>query len=229
MGTDSAASLADKLIDYIKINRVSTTELTDAYGKKGLLDLKMRPVSQGIRAVGKVFYAPSFFESNWFTHLLLQDCPAGHVVVVDGFECGDKAIFGSLVAKYALLYRQAAGIVVAGNVRDAQELIKQKYPIWSYGVTPIGCFNRESEMDKEYFESRKAYFDGGVILADDSGVVFIPKEDITEAFFRKVEFIELQESIWFDCIDRKKLSTFETVCLRKFVNDPAYRDDLAQF
>ena len=35
-------------------------------------------------------------------------------------------------------------------------------------------------------------------------------------FYKKLEWIEEQEDIWFDCIDRKKWNTFETVCLKKY-------------
>lgn len=208
--------LTEQMIRYIKINRVSTTELSDAYAKKGLLDKNVKPVNRGLRAVGRVHYAPSFFGSNWHTHLFMQDCQEGDMVFVEGIECNDKAIFGSLVAKYAILYRQAAGIVVSGFIRDAQEIIKQNYPIWAYGSTPVGCHNYEVDLDKSIYNERKAYFQNGLMVADDSGVVFIPKLEITLALFDRLKEIEIQENIWFDCIDRLKYSTFETVCQKKY-------------
>ena len=40
---------------------------------------------------------------------------------------------------------------------------------------------------------------------------------ITEEFYKKLEQIEYQEDIWFDCIDRRKWNTFDTVCLKKYL------------
>ena len=56
------------------------------------------------------------------------------------------------------------------------------------------------------------------MVCDDSGVVIIPKEQITEDMLQKLIAIEEQEDIWFDCIDRRKWDTFDTVCLKKYKN-----------
>ncbi|MNU05326.1 hypothetical protein D3C72_2500850 [compost metagenome] len=64
--------------------------------------------------------------------------------------------------------------------------------------------------------SRKEIFDGSIAVCDDTGVVIIPKDKHNDEFIERLEFIEEQEDIWFDCIDRKKWSTFDTVCLKKY-------------
>ena len=33
------------------------------------------------------------------------------------------------------------------------------------------------------------------------------------------DFIEQQEDIWFDCLDRLKWDTFDIVCLKKYLED----------
>lgn len=208
--------LIDKIIDYIEENKVSTTEIADVLKKTGEVDIKLNPLTPRNWAVGRVFYAPSFNESNWYTHYFLQNAPKKHIIYVEGVNCGEKAIFGSLVAKYALLYKQAKGLVVSGNLRDVHTLVKEQYPIWCWGKTPIGCVNKDTGIDKEYYEKRKEEFDGSIMIADDSGVVVVKKHQLTEEFLQGLKHIEEQEDIWFDCIDRLKYSTFETVCMRKY-------------
>ena len=97
-------------------------------------------------------------------------------------------------------------------------MFKERYPIWCTGFTPVGCFNRKNEtpFDEEIIKQRKEDVDGAVIVCDDSGVVLIPKEQLTEEFYKKLEAIEEQEDIWFDCIDRRKWDTFDTVCLKRY-------------
>ncbi len=209
-------SIAHKILEYIKINRVSSTEVADALNKTGELDSQLRILIPGSRAVGFVHYVPAVHGSNWHTHLYLSDTPKDSIVLIDAQDCDGKAIFGALVAKYAILYRQAAGIVVTGLIRDVHQLIKERYPIWSYGYTPIGCINEEVPFDSVAFEERKSQYDGAIIVADDTGVVIIRKEQLTEDFYKRLEFMEEQEDIWFDCIDRLKMNTFETVCLKKY-------------
>ncbi len=207
--------LKELIIDFIKRNRVSTTEVADALGKTGLLDARIKAINKQKFAVGPLFYAPSFNGSNWYSHKFIQNVKAGDVVYVEAVKCGNRAVFGELVSKYALLYRQAAAIVVSGYVRDVPNLLKESYPIWAYGGTPIGCVNSDRGLDKEYYEKRIRQLKDAILVADDSGCVIIRARQQTEDFYGKLKKIEDQEDGWFDSIDRRKLSTFETVCLKK--------------
>ena len=213
------ADLTDKILHYIEINRVSSTEVADALKKSGELDPKLSPLMPKKRAVGRVYYAPSFNGSNWHTHYHLQAAPLDHIIYVEGINCAEKAIFGALVAKYAILYKQARALIVSGKVRDGHTLLKEEYPIWSWGLGIIGCANTDNGLDEEYYRKRKQELEGAIIVADDSGVVLIKKDQLTAGFLKSLEEIELQEDIWFDCIDRLKYSTFETVCLKKYKNE----------
>ena len=47
----------------------------------------------------------------------------------------------------------------------------------------------------------------------------IPKESISEEFYNKLIAIEEQEDIWYDCIDRKKWSTYRTICLKEYLEE----------
>jgi len=206
----------NKIIEYIKANRVSTTEVADAMYKMGELDPRLRCLVPGSRAVGVVHYVPAVEGSNYYTHKYLRDTPRDSVVYVDAQTCGGLAIFGGLVVKFLMLYRQAAGVVVGGLVRDAHQILKEKWPVWAYGTTPIGCVNKDVPFDENYYLQRKKEIDGAIIVADDCGVIIIPEEKQTEELCERLEFIEWQEDMWFDCIDRRKWDTFDTVCLKKY-------------
>ncbi len=184
-------SMRDKIIEFIKENRVSTTEVADCLGKTGALP-NVLPLISGQFSVGVVKWVYAYDESNWEVHEQLQNVEKGKIIFVESFNCGERAIFGELVSKYLLLYRQAQALVVKGMVRDAHRIIKEKYPVWCTGVTPIGCFNRKNdkEFDEQIKESRREMYDGSVAVCDDSGVVIIPKEKLNEDFLKELVFIE---------------------------------------
>lgn len=205
-----------QIIEFIQVNRVSSTELADAYGKRGLLDERLTAIGLGLRAVGPAFYIAGFLESNWHVHRLMSDAPKGSVAVVEMYPETDRAIIGELVAKFGILYRQLSGIVVLGNVRDTQELQRQAYPIWSFGSSPIGCANVETEFQNAWFEDRSNAIGGGLVVADTTGVVHISPEDVNDELLVRLVELEDQESRWFDAIDRLKMTTFQTVCLRHY-------------
>lgn len=216
----TSSDCKSRIVDFIKRNRVSSTEVADCLGKTGAIP-RVRSVNRGHFAVGNVYWTYAYGETNWQVHEQIQHVSEGDVVLTEVFECHDRAIFGDLVAKYLLLYRQASALVVSGNLRDAPRLIKENWPVWCEGFNPVGCTNNQlsDDLAAEIVAERRSRFDGAIAVCDDTGVVIIPKEQQNEAFIQKLEFIETQEDIWYDCIDRKKWSTFETICLKRYQNE----------
>lgn len=212
--------IRDTIIEYIRRNRVSTTEVADVLGKTGLFE-GARALNQGLFEVGPVKWVYAYEESNYTLHEQLIDIHSGEVALVEMFDCGNRAAFGELVSKYCVLYQRCAAIVCNGSMRDANDLIKNRYPIWCNGVTPIGTFNRKPSkpFDPAIIADRKKKYDGAIAVCDDSGVVIIPPEEVTEDFLKRVEAIEEQEDIWFDCLDRKKWNTFEIVCEKRYLKE----------
>ena len=147
------------------------------------------------------------------------DCE-GKIVYIHGINCGDRAIIGDLVSKYIFLYKKAKAVVINGFVRDAHTIIKENYALWSLGATPIGCVNIKNETlpPAEELEALREKFDKGIMVCDDSGVVLIEPGQISETIIEKLKFIELQEDIWYFCLDTHKMSTYEIVCEKKYLN-----------
>ena len=213
-------SLKSKIIEKIKLNRISTTEVADCMNKSGLF-IGADALNHGHFRVGPVFWAYAYNESNWELHEQLLDVQPGDVVLIDAVDCGKRALFGSLVSKFLMLYKRVEAIVTNAYLRDGPHLIKENWPIWCAGTTPIGCFNVENEprLDDGIVETRRAPYEDAIAVCDDSGVVIVPEGTQTEAFLEKLDFIERQEDIWFYCIDTLKWDTFRTVCKKEYLND----------
>ncbi|MCI8492631.1 MAG: RraA family protein [Anaerotruncus sp.] len=211
----------EKIVQYIRTNRVSTTEVADCLGKTGVIE-GVYAMNSGMFQAGRIRYIYGCQESNWPIHEQARDIRPGEIVVIDGIKVNKRALVGEVVTKFITLYRGAVAVVVLGNVRDANDIIKQKYPVWAQGVNPVGCFNTQVTADEEtkrIVAQQKAYYDGAVGVCDDTGVVVIPRDQITEEFYGKLEFMEEQEDKWFECIDRLKWDTFDTICLKKYKED----------
>lgn len=211
--------MQETIINYIKRNRVSTTEVADCLGKQGALD-GIYPVNKGLHKVGRVKYVYGFSESNWSIHEQIRDVQKGDVVLIDGISVNNRALMGELVTKFLLLYKEAVAVVVRGLVRDANDLIRMQYAVWCQGFSPVGCFNHqveETEDIRKYVQEQRKLFSNAVAVCDDSGVVVIPESNISIQFLSKLEKIEEQEDQWFYCIDRLKWDTFDTVCLKKYM------------
>lgn len=208
-----------QIIEKIRRNRISTTEVADCLGKTGVLENSFA-VNRGHFAVGNVRWIYAYNESNWSVHEQAREVQEGDVVLIEAFNCGERATIGELVSKFMLLYRQAVAVVSNANLRDGNDLIKQNYPIWCKGFNPVGCFNKKNEepLDPRIKEEHENKYNGSIAVCDDTGVVIIPKEFHNEEFLEKLDSIENQEDIWFECLDHRKWDTYDIVCLKKYLN-----------
>jgi len=217
----SQPDIKTQIINLIERNRISSVEVADALGKTGVIN-GPGILTPGKFCVGEVQYIYGHSETNWPIHEQGEKLRDGGILFVDTFECNDKAAFGDLVSKYFILYKRMQGLVVNGLIRDAHTLRKENYAIWSLGTTPLGCSNVNIESPPHVVEEakkKKQYFEGSIMVCDDSGCTMIDKEMITEETLKKLEFMELQEDIWYYCLDTLKWSTYETICLKKYLTD----------
>lgn len=214
-------NFTEEAIKLIESNKISTTEVGDVLGKTGQIE-GVRPLIQGLFKVGEVKCIYAINNSNYEVHKQLaeSDDIEGKILFVYNVNC-NRSVFGDLVSKYIMLYKRAKAIVINGKLRDAHSLIKEKYPIWLEDVSPIGCVNKVNgpAIDEVLYKELKEKYDGSIMVCDDSGVVMIPKDKINAELIKKLNFIELQEDIWFYCVDTLKMSTFDTVCKKKYLEE----------
>lgn len=229
MNNHDTTEIRSEVIEKIRKNRISTTEVADCLGKTGAIP-NVRPLNDGHHRVGRAEFVYAYNESNWGLHKQIEEVPEDCILIVENHECGEKALFGEIVTKYLVLYQGVNALVVNGMMRDASILYKEDYPIWAEGVTPIGCYNEpiDEPLDEEVKARWNGHYKGSVVVCDDGGVVVIPEEDLTSEFLEKLEFIELQEDIWHYCVDTKKWSTYRTVCEKDYMDTELLPDELSE-
>lgn len=211
----------EEALNIIEENKISTTEVADVIGKTGQVD-GVHALNRGLFRVGEVRCIYAINNSNYEVHKQLEEADdlKDKILYVYNVNC-DRAIFGDLVSKYVLLYKRAKAIVVNGLLRDAHRLIKEQYPIWLSGVSPIGCVNHinGNPIEPDVLNRIRSIYDGSIMVCDDSGVVMIPKSNINEDLINGLYNIEYQEDLWYYCVDTLKMSTFETVCEKKYLTN----------
>jgi regulator of RNase E activity RraA len=208
-----------EIIDYIKKNRISTTEVADALGKKGVLNGVMALCSDQFK-VGKVRNVFTANNSNYALHEQLRAIEIGDIVCVHTYNCDDRAVLGDLIAKFSLLYKQAEAIVVNGLVRDGSRLKRERYSIWAKGITPLGCFNTVAERFPLDIENEiRDRTDDGIVVCDDGGVVIIPNTWVKSEMMDRLARIEMQEDIWYFCLNTLKWDTKKIVCDKAYLKE----------
>lgn len=209
-----------KIVAYCQENRVSTTEVSDAISKSGVLGT-FTPLIENQYVAGPIRCVFTANGSNHQMHAQLTGIEPGDVVVIFAEQCENRAILGQLVAKYALLYKQAAALVVFGMIRDRAALLRDGARIWSQGFTPLGCTNEPVEPFPEAAAALlREKYQGGVAVCDSGGVAFLESCLINEETLNRLKWIEAQEDLWFYCLDTLKWSTDDIVCQRRYLTEP---------
>ena len=209
----------DQILEYCVANRVSSTEVADALGKSGVLP-RVQPVNFGQYRAGVVRTIFTANESNYAVHEQIRNVQKGEVVIIFAHACDERALLGDLVSKYLLLYRGAAAVVVAGLVRDAARLRREGYAVWAEGVTPLGCHNQPAAPFPLALEQQlRERYEGGIAVCDDGGVSVMPAAVLTDEMLTRLRQIEMQEDIWFFCLDTLKWDTKKIVCDRAYLTE----------
>lgn len=213
-------NISEKIINFIRESQMGTEEVSDCLEKSGLVKYA-KTIKQGNYCVGLVQYVYGYDDSNWPIHEQIRDIDPNKILFVDDINVHERALFGQLVSSFIFMNKNAIAIITNGYMRDIKGLLKDNAKVWCKGITPIGCFNKRVELrnDIKYISDvNKAYYEGSIAVCDDSGVVLIPKYKLTEDFLEKLRNMNKQESIWFDCVKNRNWDTYDTVCLKKYLN-----------
>jgi regulator of RNase E activity RraA len=171
---DYPPSLADSLVELMK--QVETATLGHVL-HDGFLDRQIRAMLMGKRVVGCAVTVRIPAMDSVLLHHAVSHARPGDFVVVDRYGDDRHACWGGMVTHAAALAR-VAGAAIDGPCTDLSEIKACDFPIWSRGLSPIttkqlglgGALNVPVTLGGQVVNP------GDVVLADDSGVVVLPRE-----------------------------------------------------
>ncbi|MEV5761578.1 4-carboxy-4-hydroxy-2-oxoadipate aldolase/oxaloacetate decarboxylase [Streptomyces tendae] len=150
--------------------------VSEAMGRTGLLGPGIRPVQQGVRVAGTAVTVLSWPGDNLMIHAAVEQCGEGDILVVTTTSPSTDGLFGELFAT-ALQRRGVRGIVINTGIRDTQELRGMGFAAWSRAVSAQGTVKATGgSVNVPIAVDGQVIRPGDVIVADDDGVVVVPRE-----------------------------------------------------
>ncbi|MCI3245652.1 4-carboxy-4-hydroxy-2-oxoadipate aldolase/oxaloacetate decarboxylase [Streptomyces spinosisporus] len=155
--------------------------VSEAMGRTGLLGPGIRPIQQGVRVAGTAVTVLSWPGDNLMIHAAVEQCGEGDFLVVTTTSPSTDGMFGELFAT-ALHRRGVRGLIINAGIRDTQELREMGFAAWSRAVSAQGTVKATGgSVNVPVAVDGQVIRPGDVILADDDGVVVVPRERAREA------------------------------------------------
>lgn len=147
----------------------------EAQGQTGLLAARIAPIYPGARVAGSAVTVTVPTGDNLMIHVAVEQCREGDIVVVSPAAPSEHGYLGELIAT-ALRARGVRGFVIDGGVRDVAEIRELGLPVWSSLVSALGTAKeRLGDVNVLIECSGQRVEPGDVVVADDDGVVVVPR------------------------------------------------------
>jgi 4-hydroxy-4-methyl-2-oxoglutarate aldolase len=153
----------------------------EAIGRAGYLGPGLRPIQDGIRIGGTAVTAVCWPGDNLMIHAAVEQCQAGDLLIVTTTSPSTDGMFGELLAT-SLAARGVRGLVTEAGVRDVAELRAMRFAVWAAAVSAQGTVKETAgAVNVPVSVGGQIIRPGDAILADDDGVVCVPRADVGQA------------------------------------------------
>jgi len=157
---------------------VSTVHEADH--RRGALDPAIRPIQSGARIAGPAVTVSCAPGDNLMVHAAVETCRPGDILIVTTTSPSTDGMIGELLAT-SLRAHGVIGIVTAAGIRDVAELRAMEFPVWARAINPQGTVKASpGSVNVPVVCGRQIVHPGDAIVADDDGVVVVPRDRCAE-------------------------------------------------
>jgi 4-hydroxy-4-methyl-2-oxoglutarate aldolase len=180
---------------YEELAEAGVATVYEAYGRRGLLDVDLFPLTEGRRVAGPARIALCGQNDNRAVHEVMAHLQPGEILVLTMPEAAPVALFGDLLATQAQT-AGAAGVLVNAAVRDSADLAKLAMPVWTRWRRATGATkNSRGSVNVPVTIGGTEIEPGDVLVLDDDGATAITASEVDSALVAVRERIAKEDGL----------------------------------
>ncbi|APX91652.1 4-carboxy-4-hydroxy-2-oxoadipate aldolase/oxaloacetate decarboxylase [Halomonas sp. 1513] len=177
------------------LGKCGVATVHEAQGRSGAMEPEIRAGVPGAAMAGSavtVLCAPG---DNWMLHVAIELMEPGDVLVVGTTSRSLDGFFGDILAEF-VTQRGGVGAVLDTGARDIKDLREQGFPVWSRAISPQGTVKETvGAVNVPIMCGGRLVIPGDVVVADDDGVVLVPRQRAASVLDASHQRIEKEEAM----------------------------------